>query len=128
MSVVTLPLLEYVDDAFIRFTYQEKCTKEEFETLHEDLVKFQKTCPKKDRLMVNTTKMGVLSLDQQGFITNTIIPQMVEHAGTKVRIALILGSDVFATFSAKNVVEKSDEVSATQCFSNEEDAAAWLKE
>ncbi|BDD12707.1 hypothetical protein FUAX_51390 (plasmid) [Fulvitalea axinellae] len=120
--------LEFSEDSYIRFAYQEKSTKEEFETLHKDLVKFQKTCPKKNRLMVNTSKMGVLSLDQQGFITNKIIPQMATHAGEKMRIALILGDDVFASFSAKNVVEKSDEVSATQCFSNEEDAAAWLKE
>ncbi|BDD12705.1 hypothetical protein FUAX_51370 (plasmid) [Fulvitalea axinellae] len=120
--------VEYINDSYLKITYLKTYDDEEFSELHKHLIDFQTKCPNKGLLMVDTKKMGVLSMEKQAHIAKYVVPTLSEQAGQKMRIALLLGDDVFASFGAKNIAQKSDDASVTKPFSDQSEAETWLTE
>ncbi|ADR21734.1 hypothetical protein MATR_06330 [Marivirga tractuosa] len=72
----------------------------------------------------NNTDAGVLSLDDQKWVSENLIPKAAQEVE---KIAVVVSKDVFRKFAAKNILDKQKGKLNFQYFNNLEDAKAWLK-
>lgn len=83
--------------------------------------------------ITNTSLMGVVSIEDQKWVSTEFVPKMKESVSEDLElcIAIILGSDVFSTFGAKNMAKKAQEMSnglKINFFSNFDEASNWISE
>ncbi|WP_375580337.1 STAS/SEC14 domain-containing protein [Marivirga tractuosa] len=72
----------------------------------------------------NNTDAGVLSLDDQKWVSENLIPKAAQEVE---KIAVVVSKDVFRKFAAKNILDKQKGKLNFQYFNSLEDAKAWLK-
>ena len=132
----------YYDDAFVCIGYnthkhytfmrfKKICSSKQFRDYHYKLLDFFKEKTPNAHL-VDTSKMGVVSLDDQQYVGKNIIPQMANLAGEgTLQIAVIVSKDIFAKFAVQNIekqaksLDKKEKVDH-QMFGNEANAVEWL--
>ena len=132
----------YYDDAFVSIDYnthkhytsmrfKKTCSSKQFRDYHYKILDFFKEKSPNAHL-VDTSKMGVVSLDDQQYVGKNIIPQMANFAGEGIlKIAVIVAKDIFAKFAVQNIekqtkaLDKKEKI-AHQMFGNEASAVAWL--
>lgn len=132
----------YYDDAFVCIGYnthkhytfmrfKKTCSSKQFRDYHYKLLDFFKEKSPNAHL-VDTSKMGVVSLDDQQYVGKNIIPQMANLAGEgTLQIAVIVSKDIFAKFAVQNIekqakaLDKKEKVDH-QMFGNEANAVDWL--
>jgi hypothetical protein len=73
----------------------------------------------------NNTEAGVLSLEDQQWVSNDLIPRAANYVE---KIAVVISKDVFRKFAAKNILEKQKDKLNFQYFSSLPEAENWLKE
>ncbi|RUA33947.1 MAG: hypothetical protein DSY77_07715 [Bacteroidetes bacterium] len=72
----------------------------------------------------NNTDAGILSLDDQKWVSDSLIPKAAQEVE---KIAVVVSKDVFRKFAAKNILDKQKGKLNFQYFNSLEDAKAWLK-
>ncbi len=72
----------------------------------------------------NNTDAGVLSLEDQQWVSNDLIPRAANYVE---KIAVVISKDVFRKFAAKNILEKQKGKLNFQYFTSLEEAKDWLK-
>jgi hypothetical protein len=73
----------------------------------------------------NNTDAGVLSIDDQHWVSNTLIPKAALEVE---KIAVVVAKDIFRKFAASHILEKQKGKLNFQYFGSLEDAKIWLKE
>jgi len=115
--------------SFIRF--KKNCSSKQFRNYHYKMLDFFKE-KQPIRHLVDASKMGVISLEDQQYISKDIIPQMAKFSGEgTLHIAVIVSRDVFIRFAIQNIAKQSKALNGKekidhQIFSNETLAVDWL--
>ena len=72
----------------------------------------------------NNIDAGILSLDDQKWVSDSLIPKAAQEVE---KIAVIVSKDVFRKFAAKNILDKQKGKLNFQYFNSLEDAKTWLR-
>jgi hypothetical protein len=80
--------------------------------------------PQVKNWLQNNIDAGVLSLDDQKWVSDSLIPSAAKEVE---KIAVVVSKDVFRKFAAKNILDKQKGKLNFQYFNSLEDANAWLK-
>ena len=80
--------------------------------------------PQVKNWLQNNIDAGVLSLDDQKWVSDSLIPSAAKEVE---KIAVVVSKDVFRKFAAKNILDKQKGKLNFQYFNSLEDAKAWLK-
>lgn len=80
--------------------------------------------PQVKNWLQNNTDAGILSLEDQNWVSTNLIPKAAEYVE---KIAVVISRDVFRKFAAKNILDKQKGKLNFQYFSNLEEAKDWLK-
>ncbi|OJJ14141.1 hypothetical protein BKI52_44265 [marine bacterium AO1-C] len=136
--------MTYYDDAFVSIGYdnhkhytfmrfKKNCSSKQFRDYHYKMLDFFKE-KQPNQHLVDTSKMGVISLEDQQYIGKNIIPQMARFSGEDtLHIAVIVSRDVFTKFAVQNIdkqtkaIDKKEKIDH-QMFGNETNAIAWLEQ
>ena len=130
------------DDAFVSIGYDDhkhytfmrfkrRCSSRQFRNYHYKMLDFFREKQPHQHL-VDTSQMGVISLEDQQYIGKKIIPQMARFSGEgTLYIAVIVSRDVFTKFAVQNIarqtkaLDKKEKIDH-QIFGNEATAVDWL--
>ncbi|MDN5213608.1 hypothetical protein QQ020_16165 [Fulvivirgaceae bacterium BMA12] len=81
--------------------------------------------------LADTSKMGVVSIEDQQFIANKVIPQLLKMSPDhKLKIAVLVSDEVFSNVAVKSIVNKSKQGNHDvdhSVFNNYEQAINWLR-
>ncbi|WMN07541.1 STAS/SEC14 domain-containing protein [Marivirga arenosa] len=80
--------------------------------------------PEINNWLQNNTDAGVLSLQDQQWVSNDLIPRAAQEVD---KIAVVVSKDVFRKFAAKNILDKQKGKLNFQYFNSLEEARTWLK-
>lgn len=116
----------------LTLTFKKQSPGPEFITLGQRLLdEFKKL--NLNKVLIDASKMGVVSVEGQSYVVQTVIPGMLAHLKGKVLyIAHILpSSDVFAKVAGGNIeskAKKAHEQVVLEPFADLQKATQWLKE
>ena len=80
--------------------------------------------PEINNQLQNNTDAGILSLQDQQWVSNDLIPRAAQEVD---KIAVVVSKDVFRKFAAKNILDKQKGKLNFQYFNSLEEARTWLK-
>jgi|GEM_PF-6100335 len=97
--------IEFTEDLqSTHLSFKKKCESERYREAYTVLIKIFEERGHFSHI-TDTSSMGVISLEDQEWVKEKVVPQIRRFANSskKLNIALILGDDVFANFAAKNI-------------------------
>ena len=111
-------------------TFTNRCSPEEFQKAYKAMLNLFLES-KTTKHITDTSKMGVVSVDNQKWVGKEIVSKMKSSipSDSKLNVGLVLGNDIFATVAAKNIERISEEESKmiVKEFPSISDAKDWIK-
>ncbi len=133
--------MEYHDCEYVNIGFNEqgeytemsikrKGSSSEFRMAHDKVIELYKE-KRPGRHLADTSKMGVVSVDDQEYVAKQVIPTLMELSpGQKVKIAVLVSHDVFAKVAVDAIRNKTSQTASNavhQVFEKYETAVAWLQ-
>lgn len=137
-SVFNEPYLECFfdeDDRVLFHVWKRKPTSDEFRggltKVYNAYIEHQKTQSRPIHWLGDTREMGVLSMEDQGWLDKVWNEMLFIKAGVKVH-AVLIGKDVFAKYAMEKFKKNMNEKYAAQnlrldTFEDKEAAYTWFK-
>lgn len=113
----------------IILTYKRQGSSVEFRNLHYKLVEvFEKQ--RKNKLLVDTRKMGVVAPDDQRWVGQKVVPQLAMHSEKKYLYSAVMSTKyVFTQLAVSNIEQISIDTGTclNKHFDNMSAAINWLQ-
>ncbi|MDN5202029.1 hypothetical protein QQ008_11665 [Fulvivirgaceae bacterium BMA10] len=115
-----------------KYTYmriKQKGDSDQFRMAHDKVFEIYKK-EQPGRHLADTRGMGVVSLDDQKFVSQNFLPRVVEFSPNNcIKIAVLVSEDAFSKFAVESIGKKMSEMPANiqhKMFKSEEEAVGWL--
>lgn len=107
-----------------KITFKGSVKSEEYRKAMEKNYELCKR-PEIKNWLQNNLEAGILSVEDQHWVSTDLIPRAAAFVD---KIAVVVSTDVFRKFAAKNILEKERGKLNFQYFESIESAENWLKE